>query len=125
MTNNATPGAPGDIDPRHVFLTAKEVILRYGWGRTYGYQMLKSTGFPRRIGDRFRLDTLIAWEQAVLSGERSGRPDEPESPDDTPTPTPQPDPQPTPPAGGAAPIGEDVSVDAPTRRRTRGTRRAA
>jgi hypothetical protein len=34
------------IDPRHVFLTAKEVIVRYGWGRTYGYQMLKSTGFP-------------------------------------------------------------------------------
>jgi hypothetical protein len=34
MTNTATPGAPGDIDPRHLFLTAKEVILRYGWGRT-------------------------------------------------------------------------------------------
>jgi deazaflavin-dependent oxidoreductase (nitroreductase family) len=72
MTNNATPAPPGDIDPRHVFLTAKEVILRYGWGRTYGYLMLRSTGFPRRIGDRFRLDTLIAWEQAVLAGELPG-----------------------------------------------------
>jgi predicted DNA-binding transcriptional regulator AlpA len=61
MTNNALPGTPGAIDPCHVFLTAKEVILRYGWGRAYGYQMLRSTGFPRRIGDRFRLDTLIAW----------------------------------------------------------------
>jgi hypothetical protein len=31
MSNNATPAPPGDIDPRHVFLTVKEVILRYGW----------------------------------------------------------------------------------------------
>jgi hypothetical protein len=46
MTNNATPAPPGAIDPRHVFLTAKEATVRYGWGRTYGYQMLKSTGFP-------------------------------------------------------------------------------
>src|SRR4051812_33938908 len=39
------PAPPVDIDPRHVFLTAKEVILRYG-GRTDGYLMLRSTGFP-------------------------------------------------------------------------------
>jgi hypothetical protein len=58
--NNGTPAPPGDNDPRHVFLTAKETIVRYGWGRIYGYLMLKSTGFPRRIGDPFRLDTLIA-----------------------------------------------------------------
>src|SRR3954471_22805223 len=102
MTNNATPGAPGDIHPRHVFLTAKETIVRYGWGRTYGYLMLKSTGFPRRIGDRFRLDTLIAWEQAGLAGELPGRPDEPESPSDAAAPATRPDPEPTPPAGGAA-----------------------
>jgi hypothetical protein len=101
------------------------VILRYGRGRTYGYLMLKSTGFPRRIGDRFRLDTLIAWKQAVLAGELTGRPDEPESPGDTATTAIQPDPQPAPPAGGATPIGDEVPADAPTRRRTRGTRRAA
>ena len=122
MTNNATPAIPGDIDPRHVFFTAKEVILRYGWGRTYGYLMLKSTGFPRRIGDRFRLDTLIAWEQAVLTGELPGRPDEP---GDAAAPVTRPDPEPTPPAGGAAAIGENYAVAAPIRRRTRGTRRAA
>jgi hypothetical protein len=68
MSNNATPAPPGDIDPRHVFLTAKEVILRYGWGRTYGYQMLKSTGFPCRIGDRFRLDTLMPFPSVATSG---------------------------------------------------------
>jgi hypothetical protein len=48
------------------------MIVRYGWGRTYGYLMLRSTGFPRRIGHRFRLDTLIAWEQAVLAGPLRG-----------------------------------------------------
>src|SRR3954470_10437970 len=101
MTNNATPCTPGAIDPCHVFLTAKEVIVRYGWGRTYGYQMLKSSGFPRRIRDRFRLHPVIAWEQAVLAGELSGRPDEPESPGDTATTATQPDPQPALPAGGA------------------------
>jgi hypothetical protein len=37
--------------------------------------MLKNTGFLRRIGDRFRLDTLSTWEQAVLTGELPGRPD--------------------------------------------------
>jgi hypothetical protein len=94
-------------------------------GRTYGYLMLKSTGFPRRIGDRFRLDTLIAWEQAVLAGELPGRPDEPESTGDAATTVTEPEPEPTPPAGSAVPIGDDVPVAAPTRRRTRGTRRAA
>src|SRR3954468_19268110 len=125
MTNNAMPAPPGDIDPRHVFLTAQEVILRYGWGRTYGYRMLNSTGFPRRIGDRFRLDTLIVWEQAVLAGELPGRPDEPESPGDATTTASQPSPPPTPPASDADPVGDDVTVDAPTRCRARGTRRAA
>ena len=28
-------------DPRHVFLSAGEVIARYGWGKTKGYQNLK------------------------------------------------------------------------------------
>ena len=77
MRNSTLPASPGDLDPRHVFLTAKEVIVRYGWGRTYGYEMLRSTGLPRRIGDRFRLDSLIAWEQAVLAGELSDDPEEP------------------------------------------------
>ena len=104
---------------------AKGVILRYGWGRTYGYLMLRSTGFPRRIGDRFRLDTLIEWENPVLAGTLPGHPDEPESPGDTATNVTGPEPEPTPPAGSAAAIGDDVPVEPPTRRRTRGTRRAA
>ena len=74
MTTNAMPAPPGDIDPRHLFLTAKEVILRYGWGRIHGYQMQKSAGFPRRVGDRFQLARLIVWAQAVPAGEPPGRP---------------------------------------------------
>ena len=54
-------------DPRHVFLTAREVIARYGWGRTKGYEVLRSDGFPRPLlGDRYRLDTLMAWEDSQL-----------------------------------------------------------
>jgi hypothetical protein len=87
--------------------------------------MVQSTGFPRRIGDRFRLDTLIAWEQAVLAGELLGRPDDPDSPGAEATSVSGPRPEPTPPAGSPAPIGDDVPVAAPTRRRTRGNRRAA
>src|SRR3954471_17003013 len=124
MTNNATPGAPGDINPPHVFLTAKETIVRYGWARIYGYLMLKSTGFPRRIGDRFRLDTLIPWEQAVLAGELPGCPDQPECRDDTPPTVTGPEREPTPPASSAPPE-DDVPAAAPTRRRTRGPRRAS
>jgi hypothetical protein len=53
---------PSMVGLTHIFLTAKEVIARYGWGRTKGYRVLHSEGFPRPIGgDRYRLDTLIDW----------------------------------------------------------------
>lgn len=56
--------APSMPSPEHVFLTARQVIARYGWGRTKGYRMLKSDDFPRAIGgDRYRLDTLMEWER--------------------------------------------------------------
>lgn len=54
-------------DPRHTFLTAQEVIARYGWGRTKGYQVLRRENFPRPVaGDRYRLDTLMAWEDSQV-----------------------------------------------------------
>ena len=60
-----------ETEPCNVFLSAAEVIARYGWGRTKGYRVLRSEGFPRAIcGDRYRLDTLIAWENAQLSEPR-------------------------------------------------------
>lgn len=66
---------PRAADPASAFLTALEVIARYGWGRTKGYRMLRSEGFPRPIGgDRYRLDTLIAWENAQLAAARPAKP---------------------------------------------------
>lgn len=35
------PDAGDDTDPRHVFLDAHDVMARYGWGKTKGYQNLK------------------------------------------------------------------------------------
>ncbi|MCU1614169.1 MAG: hypothetical protein JWO98_1709 [Frankiales bacterium] len=64
MTHNHYPN-----DPVHTFLSAKEVIARYGWGRTKGYQVLSRPDFPRAIAGRYRLDTLIAWEDAQLAAE--------------------------------------------------------
>ena len=75
QVNIDTPGQPGHTSPNHTYLTSREVIARFRWGRTFGYQMLSSTGFPRTIGGRYRLDTLIDWEDRVLSGELTGRPD--------------------------------------------------
>jgi hypothetical protein len=124
MTSSTAPAPPGDIDPRRVFLTAQEVVLRYGWGRAYAYRMLKSAGSPAGSATASGC-RLIVWEQAVLAGELPRRPDDPESPGDTATTVTGPEPEPAPPAGSAAPIGDEVPVAAPTRRRTRGTRRAA
>lgn len=56
---------PG-IDPRHVFLDAHDVMARYGWGKTKGYQNLKDREMvPPPVmtqPDRWRLDQLLAWE---------------------------------------------------------------
>lgn len=66
---------PHQVDPASAFLTALEVIARYGWGRTKGYRMMRSEGFPRPIGgDRYRLDTLVAWENAQLGAARPAKP---------------------------------------------------
>ena len=54
-------------DPRHVFLDAHDVMARYGWGKTKGYQNLKDRSLvpaPVRMHpDRWRLDQLLAWEE--------------------------------------------------------------
>jgi hypothetical protein len=57
----------GPLDPRHVFLDATDVMRRYGWGKTKGYQNLKDRELvpaPVMIHpDRWRLDQLMAWEE--------------------------------------------------------------
>jgi len=67
--DNPLRGRPAMTEPSspHAFLSARQVIARYGWGRTKGYRILRSEGFPRPIGgDRYRLDALVAWENAQL-----------------------------------------------------------
>ena len=58
-------------DPRHVFLTAGEVMARYGWGKTRGYQHLKDRRLvPPPVmthPDRWRLDQLLAWEEKRIA----------------------------------------------------------
>jgi hypothetical protein len=53
-------------DPRHVFLSAREVMARYGWGKTKGYQNLKDRSLvPAPVmthPGRWRLDQLLTWE---------------------------------------------------------------
>lgn len=57
-------------DPRHVFLSAGDVLRRYGWGKTQGYQNLKNRQMVPppvvRHPDRWRLDQLMAWEERQL-----------------------------------------------------------
>jgi hypothetical protein len=54
------------LDPRHVFLDSRDVIARYGWGRSKGYQNLKDRDLiPPPLmthPDRWRLDQILAWE---------------------------------------------------------------
>jgi hypothetical protein len=58
-------------DPRHVFLSASEVMARYGWGKTKGYQNLKDHELvPPPVmthPDRWRLDQLLAWEEKRMA----------------------------------------------------------
>jgi hypothetical protein len=110
MTNQTTAtladptGTPAN--PQHTFMCSREVFLRYRWKRTKGYQMLTSPGFPRPIGGRYRLDTLIAWESRVLAGDLEQEPT---------------------PAAAVAPVLSaaplEDSLELPRRNRTRGVTR--
>lgn len=65
------PDACEDADPRHVFLDARDVMARYGWGKTKGYQNLKDRSLvPAPVvthPDRWRLDQLLAWEERRMT----------------------------------------------------------
>lgn len=70
-------------DPRHVFLDAREVMARYGWGKTKGYQNLKDRELVpppvMRNPNRWRLDQLLTWEdhRIALTQEATSKPTEP------------------------------------------------
>jgi hypothetical protein len=65
------PDASDGDDPRHVFLGARDVMARYGWGKTKGYQNLKDRELvPPPVmthPDRWRLDQLLAWEEKRMA----------------------------------------------------------
>jgi hypothetical protein len=58
-------------DPRNIFLSAHDVLTRYGWGKTKGYQNLKDRELvPPPVmthPDRWRLDQLLAWEEKRMA----------------------------------------------------------
>ena len=60
-----------DDDPRHVFLHASDVIRRYDWGKTKGYQNLKDRSLvPAPVmthPNRWRLDQLLDWEEKRMA----------------------------------------------------------
>jgi hypothetical protein len=65
-------------DPRDVFLDAKAVMRRYGWGKTRGYQHLRDRDLipppVLRHPDRWRLDQLQRWEdRRIAEAEARGR----------------------------------------------------
>lgn len=90
VTNTIKVTATRGADPRNTFLIPAEVMLRYGWGRTKGYETLRERrhGFPPAIAGRYRLDTLLAWEDQQLQA--AGWDPDPTSP--TPAAAPQPAP---------------------------------
>lgn len=69
-TEKGTDRDSGTDDPRHVFLTAREVMQRYGWGQTRGYEKLKNRNLvPPPVTtrpNRWRLDHLMAWEDGIF-----------------------------------------------------------
>lgn len=80
MMSDAPADGPQDAfspvrDPRHVFLDAQEVMRRYGWGKTKGYQNLKDRDLvPPPVmthPDRWRLDQLLAWEDRRIAAAES------------------------------------------------------
>ena len=58
-------------DPRNVFLSASDVLARYGWGKTKGYQNLKDRDLvPPPVmthPDRWRLDQLQESEEKRMA----------------------------------------------------------
>ncbi|MGH3996235.1 MAG: hypothetical protein ACRDTJ_02085 [Pseudonocardiaceae bacterium] len=86
-SDHAATSSLGD-DPRHVFLDAHDVMQRYGWGKTRGYQNLKDRSLvPPPVlphPNRWRLDQLLAWEErrmAVAEAALDATPEGEDAPD--------------------------------------------
>jgi len=70
MTTATDQSAAYYDDPRNTFLTRCQLQQRYGWGRTKTYQATAHSSFPKPVGgDRYRLDSLLRWEDGQLNGD--------------------------------------------------------
>jgi len=94
--------------PEHTFLSRRDVIRRYGWVKTKGYQTMAAPDFPTAISGVYRLDTLIGWENKQVAVRRD-------------TPAPQ--------SGVTADHAENAEqaeiIELPRRRRSRAPRKEA
>lgn len=64
-----------------VFLTVRDIELRYGIGRTRAYQLVKESWFPRPVVEgsyRWSLASLRAAEDAKAARELAGVPEPPQ-----------------------------------------------
>lgn len=79
-----------DADPRHVFLSAQDLMARYRWSRSKEYEKLKDpelVPLPLMTGpDRWRLDQILRHEdrrveelEKQAAEEKKRRQAEPES----------------------------------------------
>lgn len=79
--DKGTEDEPAAYDPRNVFLSSGEVMKRYRWGQTRGYQRLKDRNLvPPPVmthPNLWRLDHLMAWEdKRVNEAQKAAEPPE-------------------------------------------------
>ncbi len=77
-TQTITDLVPNGTDPRFVRITREQLYSLHGYARSKGYQhvadLVKDGTFPRPIGDTWRLDHLLAWEDFfALAGLRAAQ----------------------------------------------------
>ncbi|HSY15123.1 MAG TPA: hypothetical protein VK816_03980 [Jatrophihabitantaceae bacterium] len=54
------------VDPRHLVLTAGETMARYRWGRTEGYEVMRTRAgyWPACPGQSLRSDLERQWDDS-------------------------------------------------------------
>ena len=68
MTHKCTPACPWSypVESRLVWVEPKQVLEHYGWAKTKGYEYMRAADFAKKANGKFRLDTLLRWEDLQL-----------------------------------------------------------